>query len=64
MNVPRGCYHALITTEEMVDFDYWRQGKSTQIFSFQVGALEFWTKETTKELIDVASILEQVDSDG
>ena len=32
MNVPRGCYHALITTEEMVDFDYWRQGKSTQRF--------------------------------
>ena len=36
----------------------------TKIFSLQVGALEFWTKETTKELIDVASILEQVDSDG
>ena len=26
--------------------------------------LEFWTKETTEELIDVATILEQVDSDG
>ena len=22
INVPRGCYHAVMTTEEMVDFDY------------------------------------------
>ena len=26
-------------------------------------ALRFWTKETTEELMDVASILEEVDSD-
>ena len=24
INVPRGCYHAMVTTEEMVDFDYLR----------------------------------------
>ena len=26
--------------------------------------MEFWTKESTEELIDMASILEPVDSDG
>ena len=68
INFPRGCYHAVITTEEMVDFDYWRQvrkGKSRQKFFYHEWdkALGFWTKETTEELMDVASILEQVDSD-
>ena len=41
INVPRGCYHAVMTTEDIVDFDYWRQvrkGKSRQrFFSLQVG---------------------------
>ena len=69
INVPRGCYHAVMTTEEMVDFDYWRQvrkGKSRQrFFHYRWDrAFEVWTKETTEELIDVASILEPVDSDG
>ena len=69
INVPRGCYHAVMTTEEMVDFDYWRQvrkGKSRQrFFHYRWDrAFEVWTKETTEELIDVASILERVDSDG
>ena len=59
----------MMTTEEMVDFDYWRQvrkGKSRQrFFHYRWDrAFEVWTKETTEELIDVASILEQVDSDG
>ena len=69
INVPKGCYHAVMTAEEMVDFDYWRhirKGKWRQRF-FQYRwdiALEFWTEETTEELIDVASILERVDSDG
>ena len=68
INVPRGCYQAVMTTEEMVDFDYWRQvrkGKSRQRFFHYKWdrALEFWTKETTEELIDLASILELVDSD-
>ena len=63
INVPRGCYHAVMTTEEMVDFDYWRQvrkGKSRQRFFHHRWdrAFEVWTKETTEELIDVASILE------
>ena len=58
-----------MTTEEMVDFDYWRQvrkGKSRQrFFHYRWDrAFEVWTKETTEELIDVASILERVDSDG
>ena len=37
----------------------------TKIFSYKWDrALEFWTMETTGELIDVVSILERVDSDG
>ena len=24
IRVPRGCYHAVMTAKEMVDFDYWR----------------------------------------
>ena len=58
INVPRGCHHKVMTTEEMVEFDYWRQvrkGKSRErIFHYKWDrALEFWTKETTEELIDV-----------
>ena len=68
INVPRGCYYAAMTTEDIVDFDYWRQvrkGKSRQRFFHYrwERAFEVWTKENTEELIDVASILEQVDSD-
>ena len=59
----------MMTTEEMVDFYYWRQvrkGKSRKKFFIMSGIKplkRFWTKETTEELMDVASILEQVDSD-
>ena len=44
INVLRGCYHAEMTTEEMVDFDYWRQvrkGKSRQRF-FHTSGIEPW----------------------
>ena len=44
INVPRGCYHAVMTTEEMVDFDYWRQvrmGRSRQRF-FITSGIEPW----------------------
>ena len=69
INVLQGCYHAVMTTEEMVVFDYWRQvrkGKSRQrFFHYRWDrTFEVWTKETTEELIDVASILERVGSDG
>ena len=69
INVPKRCYHAVMTTEDMVDFDYWRQvrkGKLRQRFFLYRWdrVFEVWTKETTKGLLDVASILERVDSDG
>ena len=69
INVLQGCCHAVMTTEEMVVFDYWRQvrkGKSRQrFFHYRWDrTFEVWTKETTEELIDVASILERVGSDG
>ena len=44
INVPRGCYHAVMTTEEMVNFDYWRQvrmGRSRQRF-FITSGIEPW----------------------
>ena len=58
----------MMTTEDIVDFDYWRhvrKGKSRQRFFHYrwERAFEVWTKETIEELIDVASILEQIDSD-
>ena len=48
INVPRGCYHAAMTTEEMVDFDYWRQvrkGKLRQRFFFITSGIEPWNFE-------------------
>ena len=58
INVPRGCYHAVMTTEKKVNFDYWRQvrmGRLRQIFHYKWDrALEFWTKETTELMWQVS----------
>ena len=68
-HIPRGFYHAVMKTEELKDFDYWRKvrkGKSrrrSMLYKCDK-AFEFWLKETHEECPDVESIPGRVNVNG